>query len=263
MEINNEMYFQEDLQWWDEGDDSYNAFLRCAINPLRFAYFHRIMSEDSSEEGSPRTLLDVGCGGGFLSEEFAKIGCDVTGMDPSPVLLKAGREHAAKNSLTIKYIEGYGEEIPLNADSFDYVACCDVLEHVDDVDKVIGEISRVLKPGGLFFYDTVNRTLASYLLVIKIAQDWKFTAWEQPRTHVWSKFVKLDELIDMMRKHGLNNRATKGISAGSTLIHNFITVRRRALGKISRREMGMRLRLHESSNTSTFYMGYGEKEGPS
>jgi 2-polyprenyl-6-hydroxyphenyl methylase/3-demethylubiquinone-9 3-methyltransferase len=259
MKINNEMYFQEDLQWWDEGDDSPYAFLRHIINPLRFAYFNRIMNENPSEEGSSKTLLDVGCGGGFLSEEFAKTGCDVTGMDPSPVQVKAGREHATENSLSINYIEGYGEKISLDDDCCDYVACCDVLEHVDDVDKVISEISRVLKPGGVFFYDTINRTLASYLLVIKIAEGWKFTAW-QPKTHVWNKFIRPAELINAMKKHGLLNQEIKGISPGNNLVQNFLKVRRRAQGKISCREMGAGLKLHESGDTSVSYMGFAQKE---
>ena len=72
MKINNEMYFQEDLQWWDEGDDSPYAFLRRIINPLRFAYFNRIIQAHSLEGGNSRMMLDVGCGGGFLSEELRK-----------------------------------------------------------------------------------------------------------------------------------------------------------------------------------------------
>lgn len=260
MKIDNEMYFREDQQWWDDGDDNPYIFLRRVINPVRFAYFNRIIHENPLEGGGPKILLDVGCGGGFLSEEFAKIGCEVMGMDPSPVLLKAAREHATENSLSINYIEGYGEKIPLDGNCFDYVACCDVLEHVDDLDRVISEISRVLKPEGVFFYDTINRTLASYLLVIKIAQDWKFTAWEQPRTHVWNKFIKPAELIDAMKKHGLLNQEIKGISPGNNLVHNFLKVRKRAQGRISRYEMGVGLKLQESGDISISYMGFAQKK---
>ena len=260
MKINNEMYFQENLRWWDDSDDSPTAFLRHVVNPVRFAYFKRTLQEDSFGAGSGHTLLDVGCGGGFLSEEFAKNGARVTGIDPSPHLLSTAKEHAAMNSLSINYIEGYGERIPLDDDSFDYVACCDVLEHVDDLDKVIGEISRVLKPEGLFLYDTINRTFKSYLMAIKVAQDWKFTAWEQPRTHVWNMFVKPAELIGVMKKYGLISREIKGISPGNNLVSSFLATIRRAQGKISRQEMGLELNLQVSNDTSVQYLGLARKQ---
>jgi 2-polyprenyl-6-hydroxyphenyl methylase/3-demethylubiquinone-9 3-methyltransferase len=260
MEINNEMYFQEDISWWDEGDDQETVFLRHFVNPIRFGFFHRIIGKmpRAMEEG--KKILDVGCGGGFLAEEFAKIGFEVTGMDPAPPTLKAASRHAEQNHLQIRYIQGYGEEIPLETGSFDYVACCDVLEHVDDVEKVIREISRVLKPAGLFFYDTINRNLLSYLAVIKIAQDWRFTAWEMPRTHVWPKFIKPSELIALMEKYGLVNQEIKGISSGKNIFSILLAARQRAQGKISRYEMGVRMKLQESNQVKLSYMGYAFKK---
>lgn len=257
--IDNEMYFQDDLGWWDEDEDNHAAFLRHVVNPVRFGYFHRVVREHFPEGIGIKSLLDVGCGGGFLSEEFAKIGFEVTGMDPSPALLMAAREHAALNSLHIDYIEGYGESMPLEDNQFDCAACCDVLEHVDDLDKVIAEISRVLKPGGLFFYDTVNRTLRSYLSVILVAQDWKFTAWEKPRTHAWEKFVRPAELFEAMTRYGLAGREIKGISPSGSLISNFLRIRQRARGKITRYRMGAGLGLRESDDTSVQYLGFASK----
>ena len=183
----------------------------------------------------------------------------MTGVDPSPALLKKAREHAVDHSLDIKYLEGYGESLPLDNDCFDFVSCCDVLEHVDDLEKVICEISRVLKPGGVFFYDTINRTARSYLLAIKIAQEWKLTAWEQHGTHAWIKFVKPKHLIEMMGNNGLVNQEVKGISPGINPVAGFFTILKRSRGKISRSEMGRRLKLHESSDKSVQYLGYAKK----
>jgi 2-polyprenyl-6-hydroxyphenyl methylase / 3-demethylubiquinone-9 3-methyltransferase len=262
VKIDNERYFREDLRWWDDGDDHVHIMLRHIMNPIRFGYFQRIIQEKLPVREGLKTLLDVGCGGGFLSEEFAKIGFEVTGMDPSPSLLKAAERHALQNALKIRYIEGYGENIPLEGDYFDFVACCDVLEHVNDLNQVIGEISRVLKPGGVFFFDTVSRTLVSYLMVIKIAQDWRFTAWEEPRTHVWQKFIKPSELTLLMTKVGLIRQEIKGIAPGINMISSFRKIRKRAQGKISRLEMARGFKLHESTGTAVSYMGYARKEIP-
>jgi 2-polyprenyl-6-hydroxyphenyl methylase / 3-demethylubiquinone-9 3-methyltransferase len=260
MKIDNEMYFREDLQWWDDDDNNTNVLLRYYINPVRFGYFTRVIKERFHSSGAGKSILDLGCGGGFLSEEFAKAGFEVTGMDPSPHLLKNAQAHALKGGLNIKYVEGYGEKLPFETGSFDYVACCDVLEHVDDVDKVVGEIARVLRTGGAFFYDTVNRSWIAYLTIIKVAQDWKFTAWEAPRTHVWNKFVKPSELSAVMQGHGLTAQEFKGISPGAGLFEIFRNVRERAQGRITRREMGKRFKLREDNDTGVSYMGYALKK---
>ena len=260
MEIDNEMYFREDISWWDEGDDHETVFLRRFVNPIRFGFFQRIIEQMPQGMAEGKKILDVGCGGGFLAEEFAKIGFEVTGMDPAPPSLKDASRHAEQNHLKIRYIQGYGEDIPLETGSFDYVACCDVLEHVADVEKVIKEISRVLQPAGLFFYDTINRNLFSYLAVIKIAQDWRFTAWEMPRVHVWHKFIKPAELMALMEKYGLVHQEIRGISSGANLFAVLLAAIKRAQGKISRLEMGVRMKLQESSNIKLSYMGYAFKK---
>ena len=119
--------------------------------------------------------LDVGCGGGFLAEEFARLGFDVVGVDPSTVFIEAARRHAAASSLKIDYRVGEGEQLPLQDRMFDVAYCCDVLEHVSDLDRVMSETARVLKPGGLYLFDTLNRTLQSKLVAIKVIQEWPLT----------------------------------------------------------------------------------------
>ena len=112
--------------------------------------------------------MDVGCGGGFLAEEFAKDGFAVTGIDPADRSIEAARKHAADNNLEIDYRAGKEEALPFSDGSFDIVACCDVLEHVDDFSLVISEVARTLKAGGVFCFDTVNRTWLSNLVAIKL-----------------------------------------------------------------------------------------------
>ena len=103
---------------------------------------------------------------------------------------------------------GSGEAIPCPDDSFDVVFCCDVLEHVRDAAKVIAEISRVLKPGGVFCYDTLNRTFLSRLVAIHIAQVWKRWAMAPPRLHVWEMFIRPKELKSLLGNTAWNGRNT-------------------------------------------------------
>jgi 2-polyprenyl-6-hydroxyphenyl methylase / 3-demethylubiquinone-9 3-methyltransferase len=249
------------LEWWSDDDDNTNVLLRYSINPIRFGYFMKKIRERTAESGTGKKVLDLGCAGGFLTEEFAKAGFKVTGLDPSNHLLKIAAGHAQKNGLEIEYRQGFGEALPFESGAFDYVACCDVLEHVDDLAKVIAEISRVLNPGGIFFFDTVNRNLLSLLFIIKVAQDWKFTAWEQPRTHDWKMFVKPEELKALAGQNGLSIQEFRGISPTGNMIDLFLNVRARAKGLITRREMGRRFKMAESDETDVSYMGYAEKQG--
>jgi 2-polyprenyl-6-hydroxyphenyl methylase/3-demethylubiquinone-9 3-methyltransferase len=203
----------------------------------------------------------VGCGGGYLSEELAKIGLDVTGLDPSPRTIETARTHAAQEGLTIDYREGCGEELPFASHRFDFVCCCDVLEHVDDFSLVIKEIARVLKPGGVFFYDTINRTLLSKLIMINIMQDWKATAFLDPGIHSWSMFIKPQELLPVLTEHQLVNQDIKGLSPGMNFFSHYINLRKRARGEISWEELGKRLKLRTSRNTTGTYIGYAVKSG--
>lgn len=255
--VDNEMYKTKGHLWWDDNESA--ATLRYFINPLRFAYFQRVIGARQAAAWSPKTVLDVGCGGGLLSEEFARAGFQVTGVDPAEESLECARGHAREGGLAITYQPGCGERIPAADETFDIVLCCDVLEHVDDLERVIREISRVLKPGGVFFYDTINRTWVSYLVVIKIMQDWTFTAQHEPRSHAWAQFVKPAELHALLASEGLTHQEDRGIAASGGLIALLSDLRRRVKGEISYRELGRRMGLHESSHLDVSYMGYAVK----
>src|SRR3954454_14175165 len=155
MPIDNKMYDRLSETWWDE--DSFLNVLKTGLNPPRFGYMSRVLRELGLNPGE-LSVLDVGCGGGLLAEEVASLGCAGTGVGPPRESLKTASAHAAERGLEIDYCQGTGEDLPFEDASFGVVYCCHVLEHVNDLAQPTREIARVLEPGGLFMYDTINRT---------------------------------------------------------------------------------------------------------
>ncbi len=256
--VNNAIYEENGDRWWNEDAKFDLSALRYCVNPVRYGYFKRVLELP----GTPgKNVLDVGCGGGYLAEEFARDGYRVTGIDPSTKTVGAARRHAVESGLEIRYEVGRGEEIPFADATFDIVACCDVLEHVDDPREVIEEVSRLLKPGGVFLYDTVNRTWMSKLGLIKVWQEWSFTRCCPENAHVWEKFIKPAELVSMMSACGLVNRELKGIASGHrNPVRMLRTIRAIKAGRIRNTEIAAALGLVESDDLSISYMGYGIKE---
>ncbi len=187
------------------------------------------------------------------------MGFDVTGIDPSEHSLQIAAIHAKANSLQINYEKGTGEALPYRDNSSDIVFCCDVLEHVRDVPKVISEISRVLRPGGVFCYDTFNRTFISKLVAINISQVWKRWAFAPPNLHVWKMFIKPDELTYLLRQHRLDWKEHWGMEPNVSFWVLLRYLRRRARGEITYQDLGERLFLVKSNNMSIMYMGYAIK----
>ncbi|MBN1615320.1 MAG: 3-demethylubiquinone-9 3-O-methyltransferase [Deltaproteobacteria bacterium] len=161
----------------------------------RLSYFDRI---DPRWEGV--TVLDLGCGGGFMAEALARRGARVLGVDPSMPSLAAARRHAEKSALDIRYIGGIGEAVPLLDRSVDRVVCVDVLEHVRDIGRVIREVRRVLRPGGLFLFDTINRNWLSRLAAVTIVED--VLCIIPKGTHDPEKFIKPSEMRAYLRDGG-------------------------------------------------------------
>ncbi|MHC1726020.1 MAG: bifunctional 2-polyprenyl-6-hydroxyphenol methylase/3-demethylubiquinol 3-O-methyltransferase UbiG [Syntrophobacteraceae bacterium] len=253
MQINNDVYQTYGHAWWAE-DAGFDIFsLRYCMNPVRYGYFKRRLLE---LQLPGKRVLDLGCGGGFLAEEFARDGFAVTGIDPADRSLEAARKHAADNNLEIDYREGKGEALPFSDGSFDIVACCDVLEHVDDLSLVIREAARALKAGGVFCYDTVNRTWFSKIALIKISQDWGFTSWTQPNVHIWEKFIKPAELIAVMSRCGLVNQELRGISSRKNPLALLASLRALKKGRLSNQEIAAAFALCETEDLRVSYMGY-------
>ncbi|MHB9073327.1 MAG: bifunctional 2-polyprenyl-6-hydroxyphenol methylase/3-demethylubiquinol 3-O-methyltransferase UbiG [Desulfobaccales bacterium] len=253
MQINNEIYQTCGHDWWAEDAPFDISSLRYCLNPLRYGYFKRRLQELHLPG---QAVLDVGCGGGLLAEEFARDGFTATGIDPATRSLEAAQKHAADNNLAIDYQEGKGEALPFPDGSFDIVACCDVLEHVDDLSLVISEVARTLKPGGIFCYDTVNRTWLSKIALIKISQDWSFTSWTQPNVHVWEKFIKPAELIAVMNRCGLANQELRGISSRKNPLALLANLRALKKGRLSKQEIAPAFALCETEDLRISYMGY-------
>ncbi len=153
-----------------------------------------------------------------------------------------------------------GDRLPFAAAAFAVVSCGDVLEHIYNWDAVIGEVGRVLARGGVFFYDTINRTLFSKLVLIKLAQDWPWTRVLPPRLHAWERFITPAELRAALARHGLEHRAVVG---GAPPLGNPLRalrlLRQYKAGALSAAAFGRRMALRESRMLAGSYMGYAVK----
>ena len=260
MPIDNDVYDRLGSSWWDE--NSPLCLLHGSVTPGRFAYFLDVLDRRRGTALGGLRTLDIGCGGGFLAEEFAAMGCEVTGIDPSPASIRAARAHAAAAGLRIDYRVGSGEHLPVPDAAFDLVCCCDVLEHVSNVDLVVGETARVLKPGGLFLFDTINRTVRSKLLAIKLMQEWRLTRLVEVAIHDWDMFIRPAELAGALARHGLTTGEITGLGSRArrpAVLASYAAVRR---GRISYGEFSRRLDIGRVKSTAVSYLGYAIKEEP-
>ena len=253
MPVDNALYDRLADTWWDE--DGWLNLLRSAMNPARFDYLRDAVAGHGLD---PRgaTALDVGCGGGLLAEEVARLGFRVTGVDPSAPSLETAREHARAAGLDIEYREGVGEALPVADAAFDLVYCCDVLEHVDDVPAVLREIRRALKPGGLFVYDTINRNPLSKLFVITLLQEWDFTRVVEPGLHDHAMFIKPRELERDLRAAGLDPRGSEGLSGAANPLVFLRLMRARRRGDITMPEFAAKTRMKRSRDRTISYVGH-------
>jgi 2-polyprenyl-6-hydroxyphenyl methylase/3-demethylubiquinone-9 3-methyltransferase len=185
IEVDNSIYEQYGERWYTAYDDPV-ALLR-AENKAKFPWILNKLRTFCDHHGS---ILDVGCGGGFLSNELARQGYKVTGVDLSPESLKVARAYDVTKS--VSYQEADAFKLPFPDASFDALTAMDFLEHVERPDLVIKEFSRVLKPGGLFFFHTFNRNPIAWLVVIKLL-EW-FIKNTPKNMHVIRLFIKPKEL---------------------------------------------------------------------
>lgn len=182
--INNDFY-EELADKWYTATDHPIALLR-AENAVRVPWI-------LSEIGNRKTVLDIGCGAGILANALAKAGHRVCGIDLSESSLKVAKQRDPTKKVAYQLANAYS--LPYSDQMFDVVCAMDVLEHVEEPGLLISEASRVLKPGGLFFFHTFNRNFLSYMLIIKGVE------WCVPNTpknmHVYPLFIKPDELRDL------------------------------------------------------------------
>jgi len=191
---NLEIYDDVAAQWWSD-DIRWVRTLKNMV-PGRLKWFDRHI------DWNGKSVLDLGCAGGFMAEALVKRGAQVTGIDPAADAIAAGRAHAEHEGHTIRYDVGVGEDLPYDDASFDAVVCVDVLEHVQDLQQVISEVARVLKPGGMFLFDTINRNPIARLATITVAED--ILRLLPKGTHDPAMFIKPDELTAALKTAGFN-----------------------------------------------------------
>lgn len=201
--VNNAVYDDLGERWYSAKDDPV-ALLR-AESAHRTPWIVDSM-RDRLGSGSQR-VLDVGCGAGFLTNPLAAIGHEVTGLDASVASLAVARAHDASGRAS--YVEGDALALPFADASFDVACAMDFLEHVEDPAAVIREAGRVLRPGGLFFFHTFNRTLLAWLVVIK-GVEW-FVRNTPPNLHVKRLFVKPAEVRAACTSSGLEIAELRGV----------------------------------------------------
>jgi 2-polyprenyl-6-hydroxyphenyl methylase/3-demethylubiquinone-9 3-methyltransferase len=250
MAVDNQMYDRLAHTWWSEGGTL------SALNnliPGRFAYLDEVLAARGHAYPGLE-VLDLGCGGGLMSEAYARRGARVTGVDPSAESLAVARSHARQSGLSIRYEPGTGESIPLPDGSFDLVSCCDVLEHVNDLDTVSREVARLLRPGGFYFFDTINRTWLSWVMMIKFAEDWARAI--PSRTHDWNMFITPEELRASLECAGLAVRDLTGLSFTPNPLRLGSALLRTVLGS-GDRDTALAF-MGPSPITSVIYMGWAE-----
>jgi 2-polyprenyl-6-hydroxyphenyl methylase / 3-demethylubiquinone-9 3-methyltransferase len=228
--------------WWDSNEKIYALY---HLNQPRFEFFDRYVSNWQGLKA-----LDVGCGGGFSCEFMAARGVLVSGIDQSKKCIDTAQNHAARQNLKIDYQQAIAENIPYLNNTFDVVICVDVLEHVEDWSKTLSEVYRVLKPKGIFLFDTINRTFMSKIIMIWLLEN---LLREIPQgVHDWNKFIQPKELSKIMQKIGFSDIEIKGLDLfGKNLYSNILSyIRYKKTG-------GFQGKI--TNNTSLMYIGKAVK----
>ena len=198
-------------EWWNP-EGKFKPLHK--FNPIRISYIKQnIINTLNIKKNKTKPLekikiLDIGCGGGLLSEPMARLGGDVTGIDASIKNINVAKLHAKKNKLNIKYLclspENLKEE-----NKFDVILNMEIVEHVDNVDYFLKSSSRLLKKNGIMFVATLNKTLKSYFFAIIGAEY--VLRWLPIGTHDWEKFVKPEDLKNILENHNLKMDSVDGM----------------------------------------------------
>lgn len=188
--------------WWDLEGESKPLH---DINPIRLGFIQQHCALDSKQ------AIDVGCGGGILTEALAKAGANTTGIDMGEMALNVAKLHALEAELTIDYLHLTAEQQAQNAgEQYDVVTCMEMLEHVPDPVSVIQACADLVKPGGDLFFSTLNRHPKAYLLAVLGAE---YVMKMLPKgTHDYARFIKPSEMARWCRQAGLQVNDLKGLS---------------------------------------------------
>jgi len=197
-------------EWWDP-TGKFKPLHK--FNPVRISYIKNSIINGLKLKNKKKPLekikiLDIGCGGGLISEPMKRLGAEVVGIDASNKNIKVAKLHAKKNNLNIKYFCASPETFKSQT-KFDVILNMEIVEHVEDIDFFLKSCSKFLKKNGIMFVATLNKTLKSYLLAIIGAEY--ILRWLPIGTHEWEKFVKPEELINILKKYNFKLDAINGI----------------------------------------------------
>ncbi|MCB5409615.1 bifunctional 2-polyprenyl-6-hydroxyphenol methylase/3-demethylubiquinol 3-O-methyltransferase UbiG [Pseudogemmobacter faecipullorum] len=199
-------------EWWDP-KGKFRPLHQ--MNPCRLDYITRQIAAEFDRDlagalpFSGLRLLDIGCGGGLLSEPMARLGADVTGADAAPKNIPVARIHAEQSGLQIDYRNTTAEALAEAGEQFDVVLNMEVVEHVADPLAYLTACQRLLRPGGLMICSTLNRNAKSFAMAI-VGAEWVMR-WLPKGTHDWQKFITPDELYALIRQAGLDPVDRKGM----------------------------------------------------
>jgi 2-polyprenyl-6-hydroxyphenyl methylase/3-demethylubiquinone-9 3-methyltransferase len=191
-------------EWWEA-----NGKMRMLhrLNPVRLAFIKQATcrqfgrDETRLDALSGLRILDIGCGGGILSEPLARLGALMVGADPSAANIEAAKLHAARSALSIDYRATTAEALAEGGERFDVVLAMEVVEHVADLSSFVAACAEMIRPAGLIIVATINRTLKSFALAIVGAEY--VLGWLPRGTHQWDKFISPNELEIALTQHGL------------------------------------------------------------
>ena len=197
-------------EWWDPAG-KFKPLHK--FNPIRISYIkdniiRTFKLQDKKKPLDKIKILDIGCGGGLLSEPMCRLGADVTAIDASEKNIEVAKLHSRKNNLKINYICTSPEKLK-NQNQFDVILNMEIVEHVEDVNFFLKSCSKLLKKNGIMFIATINKTLKSYVFAIIGAEY--IMRWLPIGTHDWEKFLKPEELISMLKKNNLNVEKVEGM----------------------------------------------------
>ena len=189
-------------EWWDP-NGKFKPLHK--FNPIRISYIKKniIKTFKINQKKTPLKnlkILDIGCGGGLLSEPMCRLGANVTAIDASKKNISVAKLHSKKNNLKIKYICSSPEKLKIK-NKFDVILNMEIVEHVEDANFFLKSCSNLLKKNGIMFVATLNKTLKSYVFAIVGAEY--ILRWLPIGTHEWEKFIKPDELTSVLKKNNL------------------------------------------------------------
>ena len=198
-------------EWWDP-EGKFKPLHK--FNPTRIKYIKENIINNFKLKNKLRPLsginiLDIGCGGGLLSEPMSRMGANVTGIDASDKNIKIAKLHSKKNKLKINYLCSSPEKLKIEK-KFDVILNMEIVEHVEDIDFFLKSCSKLLKKNGLMFVATINKTLKSYVFAIVGAEY--ILRWLPIGTHEWEKFVKPEDLKKILMKYNLSLNKLEGMN---------------------------------------------------